>query len=1024
MAQSPGVSRDGGELSLAQLVTRESGPGVTDVFKVPAAAGQFVYVAIQKQTVEVMAVVLDPGGTPVLTADSPNMSGPASARWIAPSSGIYLVRVAESARSRGRGRYQIELKELREALPGDQRWIAAQTKLSDAAAKQRAGDRKSQEESLALYLESAPLWRDLHDSYGEAVSLQNAGRLSADLGEPQKSLDLYAQALPLWRAAADKANEAATLAGSGAAYYSLGEQEKSLEQYRAALPLWRAAGDRTGQLLALHNIGSIHSAQGDPQQALDYHQQALTIARAAGDRSAETTALSALGNVYRDLGAEQKAIEFYQRALPLERAGGDRFSESNTLIAFGDAYFFLGERQKSLDYYQQALTLKRALRDASGEALTLIGIGNVYSDLGARQKRVERPSEDDQRKALDVYEQALVIGKKIGDPSVDVFGRMGAGVAYSALGDKQKAYQYINQALFVLNFAKFRPGIGWALYEKARVERDRGNLAQARTLVMQSRNIIEGLRTKMISQELRATFVAAVHDCYELEIDVLMKLHAAEPAGGHQGEALTASERARARVLLETLSEAHADIRAGVDPGLLEQEHALEVQINAKEMVRIQMLGSNRSNEQVAAVSKTIAELTGQYEDVRTAIRSRSPHYAALNYPQPLNVAEIQRDVLDGETLLLEYALGEQQGYLWAVSSTGMVSVTLPKRSEIEEAARRYRDALTNSGSTASLDTGQELSRMLLGEVAANLGNKRLLVVADGALQYLPFAALPDPNALQQPLVVNHEIVSIPSASTLAVLRRENANRKPAPKTLAILADPVFSADDPRLSRARDKQTAAVARVADESLQRSITDLGLASPRLPRLPGTRREATAISALIPQPDRRVALDFDASRAMLNSKEIADYRILHLATHGLLNSAHPELSGVVLSLVDGQGKAQDGFLRLHEIYNLRLSADLVVLSACQTGLGKEVRGEGLVGLTRGFMYAGAQGVVASLWKVDDRATAELMKRFYGNMLGDNNLRPAAALRAAQTAMWRTKGWESPYNWAAFVLQGDWK
>jgi CHAT domain-containing protein len=204
---------------------------------------------------------------------------------------------------------------------------------------------------------------------------------------------------------------------------------------------------------------------------------------------------------------------------------------------------------------------------------------------------------------------------------------------------------------------------------------------------------------------------------------------------------------------------------------------------------------------------------------------------------------------------------------------------------------------------------------------------------------------------------------------------------------------------------------------------RSLGDLGLSGFRLPRLPGTRREAAGIVALVSEAERRQAFDFDASRATLVSPEMAQYRILHLATHGLLNTEHPELSGVVLSLVDRQGQPQDGFLRLHEIYNLKLSADLVVLSACQTGLGKEIQGEGLVGLTRGFMYAGAPRVLASLWKVDDSATAELMKKFYGAMLGDKGLKAAAALRSAQTTMWKTKGWEAPYYWAAFVLQGDW-
>ena len=197
-----------------------------------------------------------------------------------------------------------------------------------------------------------------------------------------------------------------------------------------------------------------------------------------------------------------------------------------------------------------------------------------------------------------------------------------------------------------------------------------------------------------------------------------------------------------------------------------------------------------------------------------------------------------------------------------------------------------------------------------------------------------------------------------------------------------------------------------------------------ASYRIPRLLFSRAEALDILSLVPAAARKQALDFEASRTTATSPELGQYRIVHFATHALLNNAHPELSGIVLSLVDESAKPQDGFLRLHEIYNLKLPADLVVLSACQSGLGKEIRGEGMIGLTRGFMYAGALRVVASLWKIDDRATAEFMKRFYEAMLGEKQLRPAAALQAAQIEMWKTGNWSSPYYWAAFVLQGEWR
>jgi CHAT domain-containing protein len=343
---------------------------------------------------------------------------------------------------------------------------------------------------------------------------------------------------------------------------------------------------------------------------------------------------------------------------------------------------------------------------------------------------------------------------------------------------------------------------------------------------------------------------------------------------------------------------------------------------------------------------------------------------------------------------------------------------------------------------------------MILGPVASQLRDKRLLIVSDGALAYIPFSTLPEPDgantsasaisATAEPLVVNHEIVSLPSASVLAVLRQQEQGRKPAPNTVALLADPVFDRSDPRVIAPKTAQPSSAsaynalqvrAGPSDALLEspsstglltRSATDIGLSRNgelRLPRLRFTRREADEILAVTPESMGKKAVDFDASRTMATSPELGQYRILHFATHGLLDSAHPELSGLVFSMVDKKGRPQNGFLELQDIYNLNLPADLVVLSACETGLGKEISGEGLVGLTRGFMYAGASRVVASLWRVSDVGTAELMGAFYTSMEKDG-LPPAAALRAAQIKLWKQKRWNNPYYWAAFQIHGEWK
>jgi len=304
-----------------------------------------------------------------------------------------------------------------------------------------------------------------------------------------------------------------------------------------------------------------------------------------------------------------------------------------------------------------------------------------------------------------------------------------------------------------------------------------------------------------------------------------------------------------------------------------------------------------------------------------------------------------------------------------------------------------------------------------------------LLVVADGALQYSPFAALPSPAAdhgRSRWLAMDHELISIPSASVLGAMRRQLAGRPPASKAVAVLADPVFDGADRRVMK---RQTFAVAQPpaadtqpAEFDLKRAVAGID-ATGRLPRLPFTRREADSILELVPARSALKAVDFAANRAMAISGVLTDYRIVHIATHAVLNTTFPELSGVVLSLIDSNGQPQDGFLRLQDIYNLDLPADLVVLSACQTGLGQDIKGEGLIGLTRGFMYAGAAGVVVSLWKVDDEATAALMKLFYTKML-KFGVKPDAALRMSQMELARQPRWQSPYYWAAFVVQGNYE
>jgi CHAT domain-containing protein/Tfp pilus assembly protein PilF len=911
--------------------------------------------------------------------------------------------------------------------------------------------------ALEKYNESLTLSREVGDRHGESNTLSNIGMVHWNLGDMEKALEKYDEALPLKRAIGDRHGESSALNNISLVYQSLGETRKALEKFNESLTLKRAVGDRHGESSTLNNIGHVYWSMKEIEKALEKFNESLTLSREVGDRRGDAAALNSIGLVYLSLKESEKALEKFNESLTLSRAIGDRNGEADTLHNIGAIHQSQGDMRQAQEKFNESLTLKRAIGDRQGEANTLHHIGAIHQSQG------------DMRQAQEKYNEALSIRRAIGDRTGIAYSLHRIGEVYLSLGEAQKALDKFNEALPLWPVVDDRHGEAATLLGIARVEQTRGALPQAHQTIDQAIGIVESLRAGFRAQGLRASYFASRQEYYETYIDILMERHRQNQAAGFDATAFAVSERSRARSLLELLTESRVDVRQDVDSSLVERERSLPQILNAKAAAQFALLNRKHTPAQADAFAKEIDSITTEYEALRAQIRARNPRYAALTQPQPLSLAEIQQQVLDPDTLLLEYLLGDNASYLFVVSQTSIISHQLPKRAEIEAATRRVRELLTapqpQPGDTeakyqARIKEAREsywpqaadLSRMLLGPAASQLGGKRLLIVADGALQYLPFGALPAPetegqgdrgaerqgdgetrgqgrrenpqsanrnpqSAIPIPLIVNHEIVHLPSASAMAVLRRELAGRRPATKTVAVLADPVFSADDARVKLGVKAQSGAA---APPELTRAINDV---RGELRRLLLTRDEAEAILSVTPRTDALGALDFRANRATATGDDLSRYRIVHFATHGLLNSEHPELSGIVLSLVDERGQQQDGFLRLHEIFNLRLPAELVVLSACQTGLGKEIKGEGLVGLTRGFMYAGAERVVASLWQVNDAATAELMKRFYRRMLKDG-MRPAAALRAAQIEMWKKPQWQSPFYWGGFVLQGEWK
>lgn len=926
--------------------------------------------------------------------------------------------------------------------------------------------------------------RDAQDIPGQAFVLNEVGAAHKSLGDPLQALDSYGRALELRGSIGDLWGQAQLFNNIGIVYLNTGNQQKAIENYKKALPLWQAVGDRYMEANTLNNVAESYSELGDLSYALENFQQVLKFSQEMGDSRLEAYVRNNIGKIYDTWAESQTALDHYKKALEIFRGLKNAEGEALVLENIGMVHAWLDDVQPALQYFQDALKIRQLLKEPRGLSITLNNIGYAQTLVGNHQEALKqldlaltfskasrnKPFEaytlvnigiahvslGQPRKALEQYQQALGIQQDLKDVRGQAITLDKIGQANALLGQSSKALESYGEALQRWVAVGDKQGQALSLYGVARVERDRQNLREARDRVEEAIGIVESLRAKMTGHQLRMTYFAAKQDYYALDIDVRMRLYEQTRSEADMEAALFASERARARNLLDLLNEAHADIHRGVAPQFAGRSRQLEQEINvlAQSLLRLRNL---KRTEDAEAIEDRLGRLLTEYDDLQAKVRALNVSYANLSQPQPLEPREIQQ-LLDDDTLLLEYALGEGRSYLWAVTRTAIKSYTLPGRTEIEKIAAQLRETITayeppktggshmqylvrlRKATTQYPQQALELSRMVIGPVSSQLGNKRLVIIPDGALQYIPFEALSMPGTPNRsetaadangyrPLLLDHEIVYQPSASTLALLRNA-PRRKGAKKMVAVLADPVFDSKDDRvLAAVKGSNKLAMPQPLPGELSRTLRDVGDVGAggvdyRLERLRHSAEEANAITGMAPAGSWMKAIDFRASRATAMSPDLAQFNTVHFATHGILNDKHPELSGIVLSMVNERGQPEDGFLRLRDIYNLNLPVDLVVLSACRTGIGKQVRGEGLIGLTRGFMYAGASRVIASLWKVDDEATAELMKRFYRHML-EKKMPAATALRRARIEMMSERGqWGAPYYWAGFVLQGDWK
>ena len=724
-----------------------------------------------------------------------------------------------------------------------------------------------------------------------------------------------------------------------------------------------------GVLLAASSPADCPAPFGEQHRYVACYESMLADGEARGDLPVQAHALMQLAWAAWQKTELEKCRGYFERAIDVNRRAGDAAGEARATNFLG--LFLqtqLGDLAAAGADYQKALAISKRIHDRrlEGEALYHIAfLSSIRRDLQG---------------TIRYCEQSLEARRASGDRRGEGLTLALLGTAYMGLGKTAESIRYQEQALPLIQESGDR-----------RAEADvLDHIGHALAILNRFDEAIPyHVRAIELRQKIADNFDATLS---------LSNLAAAYRGAGKLPEAAEAMQRVIEAVERARETQASRQYRTTVlarklpyyeryiDLLMEMHDEAAALHVNERARARLTLDAIDQARVSGGTVESRLEEA------------------------RPLKAAEIQEQLLDDETMLLEYSLGEERSFVWWMTRRDIFSRTIVKRQTIETAAERLHHLLGSGDQrlqrhdlAAAIDA---MSDLALEPVTVPKGVRRIIVIADGALQYIPFSALHLKRS-KQPLVERYEIVTAPSASTIVAMRKLQAGRPASREAIAVLADPVFAAEDERVAAARRNGVRPASWRGE-----GIGDLA-------RLPQTRREAAAILRFAPRGSISV-LDFDASRDVFLSGDLSRFAMIHFATHAIVDG---ERAGIVLSLVDPQGKKIDGIVRLQDLYRIRLDASLVVLSGCRTALGRDLRGEGMVGLVRGFMHAGVPRVVATYWDVRDASTAELMRRFYRGMLVEHQS-PAAALRAAQLAMRRETAWSSPYYWAAFTLQGDWR
>ena len=884
---------------------------------------------------------------------------------------------------------------------------------------------KGDPEKSRFFLDEAIQIAELSgDNVARAEAQLVAGEYFYTKNEVKKAISVLNEAREWFRRANDTQGESRASVELSYAYLKVQDFEAAIATSKFAFSISETSGDTRTEAFSRQALAKVHIVLSENSKAFSELKAAETLFPDDLDSSQKGALLNALAHLYEQYGDLRLTLDYRLRAYALFKKDNHLFGQLGTISDLAEILYVYGETDRANAYLVEGEQIATRLGDN-------YNLARIYENFGSFFLLTRRPE-----RAIHYFERAaeLFTSKDAARPANRVKHK--TAKALLLLGKNELANKILEDVYKFSAEINDRYAQSDVLFDLAIHAKNSSNLNRSMELTRRSIDLTDGLYFEIANTKLQTTYLSTVYDRYETLNEILLEMHKRFPGGGYDLQALSAIERSRSRRLLQDLTLSENAFLQDASLNTVTKEKELRLDLNLKADKLTEALSTTGDMTVIDPLQSEIRGLENELEDLRAEVKEKSPIYSAIKNPEAFDVGDFQANVLDDGSVLLEFSLGTEESYLWAVSKTEVSAFYLPSRERIEGRVEKLRGLLAQTGiregetvedyqrRVAEAEVvykaeARSLSEDLLGQAADKIAGKRLIIVADGKLLYFPIGSLPMPGtASDEPILLTNEVVYEPSASALKILKSERAGGKKPEKDLLVFADPVFSKTDERLTGMDTTESTIATTLL------SVFRSGGSLEKLPRLPASEEEAISIRDVVGSGQTTVRSGFAANRDGVINSDIENYKILHFATHGLIDEKRPELSGILLSLYDKDGKAQDGgVIRLQDVYGLNLRSDLVVLSACETGIGKEVRGEGLMSLNNAFLQAGAKTVVSSLWKVDDTATKQLMTKFYQG-IATEGLTASAALRQAQIAMYKDPRYASPFHWAAFTAQGDYQ